>query len=129
LPVATVERRRDPIVDDPQPLADRLEQSSVVADDEERGRRLRHERLDRLACGDVEMVGRLVEQEQVRRQDPEQCELEPGSFAARQRSDLLEHVVAPEQEAGKVPAGLAGRDRDRREERVEDRVARDRGSA
>ena len=35
-------------------------------------------------------------------------------------ADLLEHVVAAEQEAGQVAARLARRDRDRLEERVED---------
>ena len=39
---------------------------------------------------------------------------------------LLEHVVAAEQEPREVAAGLAGRDRDRLEDRVEDRRAGDR---
>ena len=78
-----------------------------------------HERLDRLAGRDVEVVRRLVEQQQVRRHDPEQRQLEPRPLAARQRPDLLERVVAAEQEAGEVAARLAGRDRDRLEERIE----------
>ena len=39
--------------------------------------------------------------------DPEQRELEPRPLAARQRSDLLERVVAAEQEPGEVRARLA----------------------
>ena len=74
------------------------------------------ERLDRLAGGDVEVVRRLVEQQQVRRQDAQQRELEARPLAARQQPDLLEHVVAAEQEPGEVAARLAGRDRDRLED-------------
>ena len=92
-------------------------------------RRLGEERLDRLAGGDVEVVRRLVEQEQVGRQDAQQGELEARPLAARQQADLLEHVVAAEQEPGEVPAGLAGGDRDRLEDGVEDGRARDRGVA
>ena len=54
------------------------------------------------------MVRRLVEEQEVRRHDPEQGQLEPGALAARQGADLLEGVVAPEQEAGEVAARLAG---------------------
>ena len=59
------------------------------------------------------MVRRLVEEQQVRGLDPEQGELEPRPLAAGQQPHLLERVVAPEQEAGEVGAGLAGRHRDR----------------
>ena len=43
--------------------------------------------------------------------------------------DLLEHVVAAEQEPGEVAARLAGGHRDRLEDRLEDRGAGDRGVA
>ena len=71
------------------------------------------EPLDRLASRDVEVVGRLVEEEQVRRLDAEQRQLEPRPLAAGQRADLLEHVVATEQEPGEVRARLAVGHRDR----------------
>ena len=51
--------------------------------------------------------------EQVRRLDAEQGELQPRPLAAGQHPDLLERVVAPEQEAREVRARLTGRDRDR----------------
>ena len=38
---------------------------------------------------------------------PEQGQLEPRPLAARQRADLLERVVAAEQEPGQVAARLA----------------------
>ena len=107
----------------PTASADRLEQPPVVADDEQRRRRIEHERLDRLAGRDVEVVRRLVEQQHVRGHDPEQRELEPRPLAARERSDLLERVVAAEQEPGEVGARLARRQRDRVEQGVEDRGA------
>ena len=45
-------------------------------------------------------------------EDAQQREFEARPLAARQQANLLEHVVAAEQEPGEVPAGLAGRDRD-----------------
>ena len=78
-----------------------------MGDDEQRRRRLAQERLDRLARRDVEVVRRLVEEQQVRRLDAEQRQLEPRPLAARQRADLLERVVAAEQEPGQVGARLA----------------------
>ena len=81
--------------------------------DEHRRRRLEQERLDRLAGDDVEVVRRLVEEVDVRGHDAEQRELEARSLAAGQQPDLLEHVVAAEQEPREVAARLAGRDRAR----------------
>ena len=60
---------------------------------------------------------------------PEQRELEPRALAARQRADLLERVVAAEQEPGQVGARLTGRHRDRVEQRIEHGRARDRRAA
>ena len=118
--IAAVERDGKAVIDDPQPLADGLEEPSVVADDEDRRRRRPEEGLDRLAGRDVEVVRRLVEEQQVRRQDAEQGELEPRALATRERPDLLERVVTPEQEPRQVRPRLARRDRQDIEERVED---------
>ena len=57
------------------------------------------------------MVRRLVEEQQVRRLDPEQREFQPGPLAARQRPYLLVRVVAAEQEPREVRARLALRHR------------------
>ena len=54
---------------------------------------------------------------------PEDRQLEARALAAREAADLLEDVVAAEQEAGEVAAGLARRHRDLAEQRVEDRLA------
>ncbi len=82
--------------------------------------------FDRLAGRDVEVVRRLVEQQQVGRHDPEERQLEPRALAARQGADLLERVVAAEQEPGEVAARLPGVTGIDLEQRVEDRRARDR---
>ena len=56
---------------------------------------------------------------------PEQRQLEPRPLPARQQPDLLERVVAPEQEPRQVAARLAGRDRGRLEQRIEHGRPRD----
>ena len=118
--IAAGEGDRRAIVDDPQSVAHGLEQPSIVGHDEERRRRLAHERLDRLACRDVEVVGRFVEEQQVGRLDAEERQLQARALATGQRADLLEHVVAAEQEAGQVRARLAVGHRDGLDQRVED---------
>ena len=75
------------------------------------------------------MVGRLVEQQEVRWLDAEQRQLEPRPLAARQRANLLERVVATKQETRKVRARLAGRHRDRIEQRIDHGRAGDPGPA
>ena len=97
-----------------------------MADDQERGVGRAHERLERLAGGNVEVVRGLVEEEQVRRQQEEQRQLQARALAAGERPDFLEHVVAAEQEAGQVAARRALSQRHLVEERVEDRRAGDR---
>jgi hypothetical protein len=69
-----------------------------VADDEQVAAVVAQERLQRLAGGDVEVVRRLVEEQQVGRQDPQQGELQARALAAGEAPDLLERVVAAEQE-------------------------------
>ncbi len=87
---------------------------------------LGHERLEGLARGDVEVVRRLVEQEQVRRQQEEQRQLQPRAFTAGERRHFLEDVVAAEEEARQVAPRRSLGERHLVEERVEDRGAGDR---
>ena len=93
-------------------------------DDERRGR-AGHEGLDGLPGRDVQVVRGLVEEQQVRRLDPEDRQLQARALPAREGPDLLGDVVAAEQEAGEVRARLARRDRDGLQQRIEDRRARD----
>ena len=58
------------------PHAKTLEQPTIVRHDQEGGRRLGQEHLDRLARRDVEVVRGFIEEEQVGRLDTEQRELQ-----------------------------------------------------
>ena len=72
-----------------------------MADDEHRGGHLAEERLDRLAGGDVEVVRGLVEEEDVRRVDPEQRELEARALPPDKVATSFSDVVAAEEEAAR----------------------------
>ena len=104
--------------DDPEPLADALEQAPVVRDDDDGRRGLAEERLERLAGRDVEVVRRLVEEQQVRLADADERELQPRALAARQVRDRLADVVAAEQEPREVRPCRALVEARRREHRV-----------
>ena len=97
--------------------------------DEERGRGGRHERLDRLASRDVEVVRRLIEEEQVGWLDAQQRKLQPRPLPAGQQADLLERVIATEQEAREVRASLAVCRGVGRHERIEDGGTGESGTA
>ena len=97
-----------------------------MADHEHGRRRVPQERLDRFTGRDVQVVRRLVEQQQVGRHDPQQRELQSRALPAGERPDLLFHVVAAEEEPREVAARLARHDRPRPQERVQDCGARDR---
>ena len=71
------------------------------------------------------MVRRLVEEQEVGRHDPQQGQLQARALAAGEAPDLLERVVAAEQESGEVAPGLPCRHRDLGEQGVEHRLARD----
>ena len=75
------------------------------------------------------MVGRLVEQQEVRGCDPEQRQLEPGPLASGQLGHRREDLVTAEQEPREVPARLTGREVGAVEERVEDCLTRKRGAS
>ena len=59
-----------------------------------RRRRFTQEGLECLAGRDVEVVGRLVEQQQVRAADSDERELEARTLPAGEDTDFLEHVIA-----------------------------------
>ena len=78
----------------------------VVADDDDRAREL-VDRLDQgLAAVDVEMVGGLVQDQQLRRVEAHQRHGEPGLLAAGQMAGLGAGLVLAEAEAGEPGAGL-----------------------
>jgi hypothetical protein len=70
------------VLDGERPLGDRVDQRAVVRHEENRpGERLERG-LERLAALEVEVVRRLVEEEEVRARSDEKCESEAPSLAA-----------------------------------------------
>ncbi len=100
-----------------------------MRDDDERRGRGPEEGFQRLARRDIQVVGRLVEQQEVCGCDPKQRELEPGPLASGQLGHRREDVVAAEQEPREVPARLTGREVGAVEQRVEDCLTRKRGAS
>ncbi len=89
-----------PVFDRQRPLGDPIEQRTVVRDEQHRPRERVERRLERLAALEVEVVGRLVEDEEVRARGDGDREREPPSLAAREDGDLLlVRVPAGEEEA------------------------------
>ena len=66
-PIPTFEGDREAAVHDPERVADHLEETPVVADDQEGGVRAAHEGFESLAGRDIQVIRGLVEQEQVGR--------------------------------------------------------------
>ena len=84
-----VERRHLAVGDEPEPVGAGVEQMAVVRN-EDHGAGIVVDRLDQGgAAVDVEMVGRLVEDEQVRAAEGREAEHQAGLLAARQLLDLL----------------------------------------
>src|SRR4029077_13411294 len=79
--------------------------------------------LEHLLGGDVEVVGRLVEEEQVGGLEGETAEGEPGALAAAQGGDRREDLVAAEQQAAEDGATPLLTDRVVGEQLVEDGAA------
>ena len=62
--------------DDPELLGHRFEQSAVMGNKQERARPVAEEELECLASRNVQVVRRLIEQQQVGRRDSEQRQLQ-----------------------------------------------------
>ena len=93
-------------VDQPQAVGDQLDQVAVVADDDDRTGEL-VDRLDQgLAAVDVEMVGGLVEDQELGRVEAHQGQGQPGLLAAGEVAGLGAGLVLAEAEAGEPGAGL-----------------------
>ena len=99
--------RADPAaLDQPQGVRDQLDQVAVVADDDDRTREL-VDRLDQgLAAVDVEMVGGLVEDQELGGVQAHQRQGEPGLLAAGQMASLGAGLILAEAEAGEPGAAL-----------------------
>ena len=87
------------------------EEVAVVGDEEHRAAVLEEGLFQGFAGGDVQVVGRLVEQEQVRAANHDLRQAETVPLASRERGYLLEDVLAGEQEGAEQVAGLGGVER------------------
>ena len=74
--------------------------------DEHRAPEVGEDPLERLARREIEMVRRLVEDQEVRLLDREAGQREPAALPAREHAHRSEYVVAPEQEAREHPPGV-----------------------
>ena len=84
---------------------DGADEVHVVADEDERALVLL-ERVDqRVDAGHVEVRGRLVQKQQVRRLEEELHERETAFLTAAQHSDALEDIVAAEEKGAEDGAG------------------------
>ena len=89
-----VERSYGPVGHDPQAIRAGVDQVAVVRD-QDHGARIIVDRLDqRGAAVDVEMVGRLVEDDEVGPGEGREPEQQPRLLAARERRDLGVAVLA-----------------------------------
>ena len=86
--------------------ADRLQQRPVVGDEQDRTLELGQRVLERLAALDVEMVGGLVEDEDVGAGGDEDRQREPPLLAAGDVGELLLDLGAGEEEAAEQGARL-----------------------
>ena len=96
------------VLDRERARGQRLDQRAVVRHEQDGAGKAQERVLERLAALDVEVVGGLVEHEEVRARDDRACEREPPPLAAREGRDRLLDVVAREQEqAEQVARGRA----------------------
>ena len=83
---------------------DAVEEPAVVADHQDRSRKLAQRILERAQRLDVEVVRRLVEQQHVRPDQQRLRQVQASAFAAGERSDQLLLIAALEVEAPEIGA-------------------------
>ncbi len=81
-----------------------VDERPVVRDEDDRAGKILERLLQLLAGVEVEMIGRLVEEEQVVPLLHHDRERQPPLLAAREARDRREHLVAAKREAGEVRA-------------------------
>ena len=89
-------------LDDEEAGDEVVEERPVVADEEQRARELREPFLEDVEGLDVEIVGRLVEHQQIRRACEQAREQQPVSLAPGQRPDRVLRTPRREQEVLEV---------------------------
>ena len=101
-----VQRR---VLDRDRALADRVEQRAIVGDEQQRAAELVQRLLERLAALEVEVVGRLVEDQDVGAGLDEDRQRQPPALASGEHLERLLGVLAGEQEPARAaPRALFG---------------------
>ena len=98
--VVATERGQPPVAELPDARHRRVEEGAVVGGDQERARASPEVLLEPFEGVEVEVVGGLVEQQQVRVGDDQAGQRRPRLLAARQRGRWLRPLVAREAEPG-----------------------------
>src|SRR5262249_20944425 len=88
-----------PILDRRRAGTDSIQQRAVVGDEQQRALERLQRRLQRLAALQVEMVRRLVQDQDVRARVDQDRQRQPPPLAARQPVQRLLRLLAAEQEA------------------------------
>ena len=100
-------RRAGAVVQKQQPVDDTVQEITVVRHDQQGARVVRQGLLKDLAGGDVQVVGRLVEHQQVGLGQHQLGERHAALLAAAEAADSLQHLVAREQKAAQMASHLA----------------------
>ena len=95
--------RQAPVADLDHLGGDPVDEVAVVGDEEHGAVELIQGLLQDLAGGDVQVVGRLVQAQEVRRPEQHLGQRQPALLAAGQDGHRLLHVVAREQEGAQDP--------------------------
>jgi hypothetical protein len=98
-----------PAIDEPQAVGDQLDKVPIVADQHDRPRILGQCRDQGFAGFHVEVIGRLVENQQPRRVIGHQRQVEAGSLAARKLADRYEGLVLAEAKPAEPGPNRLGR--------------------
>ncbi len=93
-------------LDDQQMVGDAVDEVAVVADKQHRAVELAQRSLQGIAGPEVEVVGRLIEDEEIGVLGGEPGQGSAAPFAAAEQGDLLKRGVARESETGQQPAAL-----------------------
>ena len=98
-----VEGRDAAVRDQPEFVTYRAQQGAVVTDQHHRPFKLIESHGERLACGQVKVIGRFVEQQQVGALPDDHGQYQPRLFSAGERADrLLDHVAGKVERAEEV---------------------------